>query len=139
MINPLSLIIRASIRDQEALVSDPRRARWLMYRQIAAVVIFVASWAAILLLPLQLAWFGALPLAWFAGTGVISGIRQAGAYRSGWVAGRQSIIASMAESNRRGLTHEQWAMGEIERTAAVLGMDPGPALDEIRRLSGDDD
>lgn len=124
------------VRDETALVTNPRRARHLFWRGIAGLALVVIAAGARPFLPGIWETIAVIILCWFAGRGILQGAARAGAYRSGWLDGRHSMVASMLEAQERGLTPAEWMHAEIEREAAVLGVPPPPPPPQHRSDGG---
>lgn len=116
----LDRFVTRSLEREARLVSHP--GSWDHVRGVlAALGVLVASYAAIFAGGgFQV--LGQLGVALVAGWGVSSGLRRQGAYRNGWLAGRQQMVHALAEAQRRGLSPQDWLMSELERDSAVLGV-----------------
>lgn len=42
-------------------------------------------------------------------------LRRAQAYRRGWMDGRRALATSLDEATRRGMSHREWVLAELER------------------------
>lgn len=122
--------VRAALRREQVRVQDPARAWGTMLRTIGGwAVVLVAANAAIWS---GGAWqvVGQLLLAGLAGVAVTTGLTRQLAYQRGWLDGRGQMVAALHEAMRRGMRPEEWLEREWERDARVLGIAPGPPLEE---------
>lgn len=114
-------LVDRSIKDEAALVDDPRRARRVWYWMMAWVL---ASFAAIFVLAPNTDSVPELAAILFAsallGRGTLITMRRMQAYRNGWIDGRTSLLHSMKEAERRGMSLEEWEQTEIERVSQVM-------------------
>lgn len=117
--------VQRRLRAERVLVEQPRRARAVFIRGVVAFAVVFGSFVVMqwtdpgplhaLCSVIVGGWLGWNATALFA---------RALAYRSGWSDGREVMIASMSEAMRRGLTMNDWLIGEMERDAAVYGFNP---------------
>jgi hypothetical protein len=113
------------VRSTDSMLVRQDRRRW---RQVIAfdLGLFLGAVAAWSLYPVTRGtWFGiagGVLIGLQLGRASIGGIRRASAYRSGWLSGRQAMVAAMAEAYQRGMTLEQWLTAELSRDYAVLGL-----------------
>lgn len=127
--NPARALFNLTQRDEQALVASPRRARWLRWRLLVnfAVLLLGALWVS--------AHLHGPPLpSLLIGVGMgLSCARAAGAtharalaYRTGWLAGRQAMVAALAEAQRRDMTPRDWLQAQLEADLALLGATAPP-------------
>lgn len=133
--NPIAALADRSVartnRNNEALVREPHRARrmflvdlvWFVVA-LAAMVLYgmdslVPTWATMLL---------GLVVGWFVGRGVMARTFRSMTYRSGWLDGRMTMVSTLEESARRGISPDDWLASEYERDVAIMfgQSDPPP-------------
>lgn len=119
-----------SVRNERALVNEPRRAHRLMLRDLLWLVVALACVFARPMVGDGALWaLSCMLVGWFVGMGALARTRRAQSYRSGWLAGRSAMVGALAESQRRGMHPNDWLRGEFTRDAAMLGI-PLPPDDE---------
>jgi hypothetical protein len=114
-------MVDRSIKDEAALVDDPRRARRVWYWMVAWML---AGLGAIFVLAPNtdsaLELVAVLFVSTMIGRATLITMRRMQAYRNGWLDGRKGLLDSMKEAERRGMSLEEWEQTEIERVAQVM-------------------
>lgn len=121
----LDKIVRRSLDNERSLVDDPPHARRLVTREVVLFVVVMAclvgrDWLQDVSVVAYLV--SGVIVGMCCGMGALAGIRRAQSYRSGWLAGRTTMITSMLEAQRRGMSITEWLDGEFARDAHVLGL-----------------
>lgn len=119
-------LMQRSVENERAFVENPDRARYVVRRDAVLCVIAFASIICMNALSQgsTLQSVASSLAAAFVGAGLFVGLRKAHAYRSGWLAGRMTMIEAMVEAERSGETIDDWLRGEWARDLMVLGIAP---------------
>jgi hypothetical protein len=114
-------LVDRSIKDEAALVDDPRRARRVFYWMLVWLV--VGFGVIFVLAPRTnsvLSLLAVLACSAMVGRSTLITLRRMQAYRNGWIEGRIGLLNSMREAERRGMSLEEWEQLEAERVARVM-------------------
>lgn len=138
MFNPIDRLVRHSIDREKMYVQKPHLVRRVLITDLIVFAITLTCWV---IWPM----FVGTPLSVVIGiivglqlgrTAILS-TRRAATYRSGWLDGRMSFVATMKEAQDRGMSPAEWLAAEFSRDMAVLGETVD--VDELlRRVHGDD-
>lgn len=123
-------IVRRYIDNESAMVTDPRRARWLYVRDLIFAVVALGALVAEDWLPLPWSAIAGLWVALMLGFALMHGVRRAGSYRHGWVDGRSAMVAAMVEAQARDMTPSEWLRAEAARDFAIMGLPPPQFSDD---------
>jgi hypothetical protein len=116
-------LARRSIENERALVENPDRARYLRRRDVVLMLLaFGSIFASNALDPGPVQGVATALVGMFVGTGLLIGLRRAQAYRSGWLAGRLTMVEALVEAQRNGESPDDWLRGEYARDMMVLGI-----------------
>jgi hypothetical protein len=136
--------ISARVRRTDSMLVNHDRRRWVQV-MVFDLVFFLAaviSWALYPRLWGHDSWWALVAgcvVGFQLGRCAILTFRRSGAYRSGWLHGRQQMVFALAEAQRRGMTPIEWMEGELARDYAVLGVDPAEVAQLIaERERGDE-
>lgn len=114
-------IIKLQQRDMRSLVAGEHR--WLLVRGFA---LFGLGIVALTTMTINGdSWWQMAASGYLGGlVGIVAlgGLRRATAYRSGWLEGREAMIAALSESLRRGMTPQEWLVSEYTRDMATMGL-----------------
>lgn len=117
-----SRLARRETRLTQAYVDEPHLLRGMFLRGVAALVVAIALIVAINYFPSSSFYFTlcSVSIAWLLGNSALRHLRNAQAYRNGWLDGRMQMISALSESMNRGMSPDEWIEGEMERDREVL-------------------
>lgn len=122
--NPVEAVTAQALRDEQAHVHNPRRARTVFRLGVASLVLVLTCAAFRIWGDPGTPWDAvtSVILGGYAGAAALGRTRRGLAYRSGWIDGRMGMLASLIEARDRGMTMPEWVAGEMERDAHLLGV-----------------
>lgn len=128
--NWLDRWVSRSLEREQHLVTRPGESGHLVLGFLGLGVLLVLTWLMIFQTgALQVV--GQLALAVLAGGSVAYPARVKLAYRNGWLDGRRTFVATLEESQRRGIPPQVWLDTEYQRDLRIMGgghhlQGPGP-------------
>lgn len=123
------------VRRTDAMFVQENNRRYAFGVLILDLTLFVAAVASWVLLPVLSGWgrmVAGVVVGLQLGRAGIVAYRRAGAYRTGWLRGRQQMVSAMTEAINRGMSPSEWLAGELARDYAVLGI-TAEDLEQFRR------
>ncbi len=126
------------LRYERSLVEDgPEAERGLFWRDMARTAVYMVAVVAVSWLPDDVLWrtLACAVLGGMVGGQAIKLMQRAGAYRSGWLAGRLRFIEQAGQHQERGNSPSVWMQTEVEHDLVnVMG---GLTVDVVA-VHGDD-
>lgn len=126
-----ALMLRKTWLSNDMYVRQPHRARPLVL--LILVAMMGLGWGATVIItvmdpgPLRACASGVIGV--YIALASMSVFKRMNAYRFGWFDGRSQMIRSLVETQKRGLSMDDWLRGEAERDAAIFGLPPLPPPD----------
>ena len=121
--NPLDRVVTRLQRTDAMFVQESRSyALKVLLLDYLLLALAIGAWVAFTLVDGWWRTIAGVVVGLQIGRASLTSYRRAAAYRSGWLKGRNQMVAAMIEAERRGMSVNEWLEAEALRQYAVLGL-----------------